>query len=158
MMRIQLADAADLPELANLFRQTVLVHGPQHYTVAQTKAWATLDPERFRQFIMGVTTFVAVDNTGILGFAGVGDDGHVASAYVHHNCLHQGIGSTLMTQILDHVRSLGLPRLYAEASEFSLGLFQKFGFQLDGTEVVDRHGVPFERYLVSLMLPSDHSP
>lgn len=151
-MPIQLANAADLPELATLFRQTVLAHGPQHYTIAQTQAWATIDPERFRQFILGVTTFVAVDDTGMLGFAGVGDDGHVASAYVRRDRLHQGIGSALITQVLDHAHSLGLPRLYGEASHFSLGLFQKFGFQLDGTEVVDRHGVKFERYLVSLTL------
>ncbi|MDA0266577.1 MAG: GNAT family N-acetyltransferase [Cyanobacteria bacterium] len=156
-MRIQLAIAADLPELTDLFRQTVLAHGPQHYTAAQTQAWATLDPERFRQLILGVTTFVAVDDTGMLGFAGLGDDGHVASVYVRRDRLHQGIGTALLTQVLDHARSLGMARLYGEASHFSLGLFQKFGFQLDGTEAVDRQGVLFERYLVSLTLSRDNS-
>jgi putative acetyltransferase len=149
---MRLAQATDLPVLAALYRQTVLTHGPQHYTPAQTAAWAASsdDPEHFHQFILGVTTFVAEDTTGLLGFAGIGADGHVASAYVRHDCLHRGIGSALMTQILDHAHSLEIPRLYAEASAFSLGLFQKFGFQLDGTEVVDRQGVQFERYLVSL--------
>ena len=41
-----------------------------------------------------------------------------------------------------------MTRLYAEASEFSLGLFKKFSFRLYGTEIVNRQGVEFERYLM----------
>ena len=45
-----------------------------------------------------------------------------------------------------------MARLYAEASEFSLGLFKKFGFHVYDTEVVDRQGVQFYRHLVELNL------
>ena len=34
-MNIRAANASDLPELSELFRQTVLVNAPQHYTPAQ---------------------------------------------------------------------------------------------------------------------------
>lgn len=66
---------ADLPALAALFRDTVLVNAPQHYTAAQAEAWAAVDgaSPRFRQFILGVTTYVAVDDTSIVGFAGIGE-------------------------------------------------------------------------------------
>jgi putative acetyltransferase len=149
-MDIRLAKEADLSELAALFRQTVLVNAPKYYTPTQTTVWAASpdDAEQFHQFILGVNTFVTTDDTSILGFAGIGEDGHVASVYVRHDSLHQGIGSALMQAVLDYAQNHRIHRLYAEASEFSLGLFKKFGFQLYDTELVDRHGVQFTRYLV----------
>lgn len=149
-MDIRTAIEMDLPALATLFRETVLTNGPQHYSPAQVEAWAAVDAAspRFHQFILAVTTYVAEDDTAILGFAGIGDDGYVASAYVRHDSLHQGIGSLLLQAVLAHARSKQIQRLYAEASEFSLGLFQKFGFSQYATEVVDRNGVQFTRYLV----------
>lgn len=153
-MIVRLATASDLPDLAALYQQTVLVHAPQHYSPAQTKVWADFasDADSFRQFILAVTTFVAIDNTGILGFAGIDEDGHVASVYVRQDCIRQGVGSTLMQAVLDYARADHISRLSAEASEFSLGLFEKFGFRLYDTEVVDRRGVVFSRYLVELTL------
>ena len=149
-MQIRTAEAADLLELATLFQETVLKQGRQYYTNEQTQAWAasTLDRDSFQYFILGVTTYVAYDATGILGFAGIGPDGRVASAYVRHDRLHQGVGSALMEQILAHAKCDRLPRLYSEASEFSVGLFNKFGFHQYDTEMVERHGVSFTRYLM----------
>jgi len=153
-MNFRLATESDLPDLAALYRQTVLVHAPQYYSPAQVKIWAgfALDTDPFRQFILAVTTFVAIDDTGILGFAGIGEDGHVASTYVRHDCIRQGVGSTLMQSVLDHARTHHILRLFSEASELSLGLFEKFDFRLYDTEVVDRQGVVFSRYLVELNL------
>jgi putative acetyltransferase len=152
MTTIRLAQASDLPELTALYRQTVLANAPEHYTPAQTQIWASFaaESEPFRQFILGVTTYVLVNNSGIVGFAGIGEDGHVASTYVRHDRIHQGLGSTLMQVLLNHARQKGIGRLYSEASEFSLGLFKKFGFRCYATEVVDRQGVQFQRYLVEL--------
>lgn len=153
-MNIRTAIEMDLPALATLFRETVLANGPQHYSPAQVEAWAAVDAAspRFHQFILGVTTYVAEGDTAILGFAGIGDNGYVASTYVRHDCLRQGVGSLLMQAVLAHAQEKQIQRLYAEASEFSLGLFQKFGFSQYDTEVVDRNGVQFTRYLVERVL------
>ena len=149
-MNLRIADELDVPELANLFRQTVLTHATQHYTPAQVEAWAAsaTDLEQFRQFILNATTYVLEDDTGILGFAGIKADGHVASTYVRQDCLHQGVGSMLMQTLLDHAREHHIERLYTEASEFSFGLFKKFGFHWYDTERVMRQGVEFKRYLM----------
>ena len=151
-MNIRLANESDLPALAALYYQTVLAHAPQYYTSAQTEVWAAFaaDLNHFRRFVLAVNTFVAADGSGILGFAGIGKDGHVVSAYVRSDRIHQGIGSALMEVVLAYAQSHHIHRLYAEASEFSLGLFKKFGFHHYDTEVVDRQGVQFERYLVEL--------
>jgi len=157
LIRIRRAQSSDVPALANLYRQSVLATAPQAYTPEQTTAWAAFatDFAPFQRFILGVTTYVAIaanEAQDIVGFAGIGATGHVASVYVHPDRARQGIGSLLMQRLLTHAHTHRLPRLYAEASEFSLGLFQKFGFRLYDTEVVVRQGVPFTRYLVEYWL------
>lgn len=149
-MQIRQAQAADVPVLADLYRQSVITHGPAYYSPDQVEAWAAFgaDTPAFRQFILEPTTFMVEDETGIVGFAGIAEAGHVTAVYVRSDRLHQGIGSVLMQVVLDHAESHRIPRLYAEASGFSLGLFKKFGFQLYDREIVIRHGVQFERYLV----------
>ncbi|MGR3276661.1 N-acetyltransferase family protein [Acaryochloris marina NIES-2412] len=152
-MNVRCAQESDLPKLAALYRQTILVNAPEHYTHAQTQIWASFsrDADQFKQFILGVTTFVAEDDSGILGFAGIGEEGHVVSTYVRQDYLRRGVWSILM-QALEQACEFKLKRLYAEASAFSLGLFQKLGFQIYDMEVVDRQGVEFQRYLVELNL------
>lgn len=158
LMIVRPAKDSDVAELAHLYRQTVEVNAPQYYTPAQTQAWSAFasNLEAFRAFITGVTTYVAVDETQVLGFAGIGNDGHVLSVYVRYDSLGGGIGSALMQHLLQHAQTHSIQRLYAEASEFSLGLFQKFGFRLYETEQVERGGVKFHRYLVERLL--DYSP
>ncbi|HIK46901.1 MAG TPA: GNAT family N-acetyltransferase [Leptolyngbyaceae cyanobacterium M65_K2018_010] len=155
-MKIRLATETDLPTLARLYQQTVRVHAPAFYTPAQTAEWASFgaDSQRFRHFILGVTTYVAEEATGLLGFAGFSGRGHIASVYVRHDWVRRGIGSRLLARVLSQAQQQGITRLYTEASEFSLGLFQKFGFSLYDTEWVDRGGVQFERYLLErIQLP-----
>lgn len=112
--------------------------------------WASFasDTENFQKFILNATTFIATDERGILWFAGIVEDGHVTATYVRSDLIRQGIGSILMEKILESAHLHKIRRLYAEASEFSLGLFQKFGFCIYDTEIVDRQGVLFRRYLV----------
>ncbi len=154
MLKIRPAVPADVPSLATLFHETVMTHGPQHYTEEQTLAWAasTLDLEAFQQFILGVQTYVAEAADEVVGFGGLGKDGHIASLYVHQAYLGQGIGTAILNHLIEQAKRDLLPRLYAEASEFSMGLFQKLGFQQYDTEVVTRLGVTFTRYLMQCQL------
>lgn len=149
-MNIRIGEESDIPALSELYQTTVLAVAPQRYSPEQTQAWASLalDIDSFRQFILTATTLIAEDETGILGFAGIAQDGHVTAVYVKSDRIRQGIGSTLMQEILEYAHLYKIKRLYAEASEFSLGLFQKFGFHIYDFEIVDRKGVKFKRYLV----------
>lgn len=147
---IRLAKTADVPQLAQLFYETVIRNGAQHYTEAQTQAWANFarDQTAFAQFVTAATTFLIEEDNALLGFAGIAADGHVTAVYVRGDRLGQGIGSQLMETLLNYAETQDLQRLYAEASEFSLGLFLKFGFQQFDVEVVEREGVEFQRYSV----------
>lgn len=147
---VRRAIEADLPALAELYTHSVVTVGPKVYTPEQVRMWASspCDAEAFRRLILGVTTFVAQSAGRPVGFCGVADDGHIASLYVHGDHVRQGIGSQLLRAALDHARAREMGRLYTEANPFSKPLFEKFGFEVYGTERVDRGGVTFERYLM----------
>ncbi|WP_353930746.1 GNAT family N-acetyltransferase [Okeanomitos corallinicola TIOX110] len=152
-LNIRIAEASDVPALAELYQTTVLEIAPQKYSPEQTQMWASfaVDTAIFQEFILKATTFIATDETEIVGFAGIAENGRVTATYVRKDRIRQGIGTILMEEIIKYAYNQKMPHLYAEASEFSLGLFQKFGFYIYDTEIVSRHGVEFQRYLVELI-------
>jgi putative acetyltransferase len=150
-MHIRLANQADVVALGAIFRSAAEVVGPEAYSPAQVAVWSSFpeNQDAFRAFILAATTFVAVEESQLLGFCGVEDDGRVASLYVRGDRGREGIGSKLLAKAISHAQTSNISRLYAEASVFSRPLFLKFGFVDTGTEVVQRGEVDFKRYLVA---------
>ena len=149
-MIIRVAVKSDLPELAKLYTHSVQALAPQHYSKKQVIVWASFasEGEAFEKFILEPTTFVAQRFGRLWGFSGITGEGHIASLYVHGERTRQGIGSRLLEFVLVYARIHQMGRLYSEASEFSLPLFEKFGFEKYSTEKVVRNGVQFSRYLM----------
>lgn len=151
--RLRTATAADVPALAALYRDAARACGPSAYTPAQVAAWAsTADLPRFRAFVLGPETLVLEDDTGLVGFAGWRPDGHVASLYVRPDRMRQGHGQRLLAEVIARARRARLHRLHTEASAFSRPVFERAGFVLVGTEVVERGGVTFQRPCLALDL------
>lgn len=153
-LSIRTATAADIAALAQLFTHTVETIGPQFYSPEQVQAWAKTpaDSEKFQRFILEVTTFVAVLEGQIVGFAGVAETGYLATLYTHSDYQRRGIGSRLLEAVLEYAQAHQIGRLYTEASEFSKPLFEKFGFAVYEIEQVNRDGVWFNRSLMQRWL------
>lgn len=149
---IRIATESDVEPLGELFVDAIRTAGPQSYTPPQVESWAAsvCDRARFRAFILNPTTFFAVDQTGPIGFCGIEDNGHIASVYLRGDRQRRGIGTRLIQHVLELATERRMARLYAEASEFSLPLFLKMGFQTVGTETVELNGEFFVRHLVEL--------
>jgi len=141
---------ADAPALAALFAAAVRAAGPAHYTPEQVDAWAAAadDPRAFHARLLRHETLVAEDDTGPIGFAGLAPDGHVTALYVRPDRMRRGVGRALLGAVLARAAARGIGRLYAEASAFSLPLFERAGFTVERVEVVERGGVRFERHRV----------
>jgi putative acetyltransferase len=140
---------ADLQSLRAIYADAVQSVGPIAYSPDQVKVWRAFAGEAdFAAFILRNNTYLAVIDDLVVGFCGVADDGHVVSIYVRPGWFGQGIGSCLLSAVLElHPEPIS-GRYYAEASIFSLPLFERFGFRQTGSERVDRYGVTFERFLV----------
>jgi putative acetyltransferase len=149
-VRLRTATEQDVPALAELYAGSVLALGPEHYTDAQVASWASFasDTDAFRRFVIEPTTFIAQDDTGVLGFCGIFDDGHIASLYVRPDRARLGIGTRLLEAALDYATLHHIEFVNAQASRLSQPLFLKLGFRTVRSEVAQRDGVGFERYLV----------
>jgi putative acetyltransferase len=149
-MRIREATEADAPALAVLFADAVRAAGPARYTPTQVDAWAAAadDPRALYARLLRHETLVAEDETGPIGFAGLAPDGHVTALYVRPGRMRRGVGTALLDAVLARAAARGFGRLYAEASLFSLPLFERAGFVVTDVETVERRGVRFERHRV----------
>jgi putative acetyltransferase len=149
-MHLRTATEADVPALADLYAGSVLALGPQLYDGDQVASWAAFasDTDGFRRFVLEPTTFVAEDESGIVGFCGIFDDGHIASLYVRPDRARRGVGTRLLEAALDYATRHGIEFVNAHASRLSHPLFLKFGFTTVRSEIAQRNAVGFERYLV----------
>ena len=69
-----------VPALRRLYDAAVRALGPARYAPDAVASWAAFShDDRFRAFILDAHTLVAEDATGPVGFAGVDDEGLVAS-------------------------------------------------------------------------------
>lgn len=151
-MKLRRVEEGDLEALARLYRESVRAEAPGHYGEAQIEVWASF-PEReedFRAFVLDPHTLVAEDESGIVGFGGLYEDGHLASLYVRSDRTRHGVGTALLSALLEQGELEGIETFRTEASEMSRGLFERFGFVLDSVEVVERGGEAIPRYRMVL--------
>ena len=64
-----------------------------------------------------------------VGIGGLEKKGRISSLFVSPGCMRRGIGSALLTRLLEEAESRNMGQLRTEASEFSKALFEKFGFE-----------------------------
>jgi putative acetyltransferase len=149
---VRRAGEEDLADLRALCRRSILGMGPSGYDSPQVEAWAafTDDEDAFTAFVLGNRTWVALRGGVPVGFAGLGEDGYVASLYVDPGFARRGIASALLRHLLETGRREGVVRFHAAASTVSLPVFRRFGFRVVTEEWVDRGGVSLLRYRVAL--------
>ena len=149
LIRLRRARDTDLQSLRMIYADAVRAAGPTAYTPDQVSVWSTFAGEvGFAAFILGVKTYLTVIDEQVVGFCGIADDGHVASIYVRPDRFGKGIGSRLLLAALRRHPEPTSGRYRAEASLFSLPLFERCGFRQTGSERAGRQGAAFERFLV----------
>ena len=113
-MEIRHAAETDLVELIELYRDAIQVQGAEHYSQEQLEAWANSATEdSFQRFILSPITYVAVDDTGPLGFCGYETNGHIASLYIRSDSSGKGIATALVGHMLDEARAHGIRKFFA---------------------------------------------
>lgn len=141
------ARESDVAEMARIYAASIRELGPEYYSPEGIEAWAASAEEAgFPDFILGPYTLVAEDASGLVGFAGMEETGRIASLFVRPDRARQGVASQLLEALL---RRPEVPRrLWTQASELSRPLFERFGFTVAETEVVERRGAELVRYVM----------
>jgi GNAT superfamily N-acetyltransferase len=146
---IRSAVGADARHFAAIFRDAIEV-GATEMTPAERAAWASSaeDELAFGRRMLRHCLWVAELRERVVGFTTLERDGRIGMLYVAGEAQRRGIGRALLAAAESEAREQGLARLYAEASRFSRGTFEKAGFEKVGFEVVERRGERFEHHLM----------
>jgi putative acetyltransferase len=124
------------------------------YTAEQVQAWAPpdLDMALWQKKIRGINPFVAVLNDEPVGYADVQSNGYIDHFFVSGNHSRRGIGSILMTRILEEASSLGLCALTSDVSRTAQPFFARFGFAIVEQRRPEVRGIVIPNALMSRKL------
>jgi putative acetyltransferase len=131
-VRIRKYHPRDAAYLAVIFYHSVRQVGCRHYSASQVEAWAPLrgDPSGWnKRALDGRVTIVAVDDDDKpIAYGDLETDGHIDHLYSSPEAVGTGAASAIYDNLEQHARELGLTKLYVEASEGALRLFEHKGF------------------------------
>ena len=121
---------ADAPQLAEIFRSSILELTGDDYGTAQQEAWAAAadDEAAFAARLAGRLTLVGLLEGSPAAFAALEEPGHLDMLYVHPAAAGQGLGSLLIEALEKLAAARGATRLTADVSDSAEQLFRRRGF------------------------------
>jgi putative acetyltransferase len=120
----------DEADLSRVFQSSIRELGCLDYTTEQIEAWAgaTLNFELWVERIRGLKPFV-VEIDGVIGaYADLQIDGYIDHFFVAGKYPRQGLGSMLMSHIIENAIVKGITTLTADVSMNAQNFFTRFGF------------------------------
>lgn len=141
---------SDATDLATIFYNAVRRIGGRHYNRNQVDAWAPMvgDPSGWNSRASdGRLTLVAVDKDDRpVAYGDLETNGHIDHLYSSPEVEGTGVASAIYDHLERHARERGQSRLYVEASECALALFEHKGFRRLGRNEFSLRGVMIHNY------------
>ncbi len=134
MFSIRPATISDIPELSELYKNTVLSVNRKDYTAKEVEDWASCgDDLAHLQELFDEQHFIAAENekSQIVGFASINDTGYMHSLFVHKDFQHQGIATLLYGALEKYAIEKGAEKITSEVSITAKPFFEKQGFVVD---------------------------
>ena len=121
---------ADAPILVAIFRASIEELTEEDYNPAQQDAWASAadDEELFGERLGSQLTILATLEGSPVGFVSLKGGKLIDMLYVHPVVAGQGVGALLYDAIEKLAAARGASHLSVDASDTSLGFFQRRGF------------------------------
>ena len=141
MITIRKFKIGDEDGMWNVFYSSIHQVCSSNYTDEQIQAWAPddLDPSIWVSKMQSIKPFVAVLGEKIIGYADLQNDGKIDHFFVHGDHQAQGVGSSLMTNIIEN--GVNKDKLYSEVSHTAKPFFEKCGFKVIKVQQVNMRGV-----------------
>lgn len=138
----------DLPEISELFFNTVHTVCAQDYTKEQLSAWAPdfTSYYSWQKSFEGRTVLLACFGEKILGFGDIAPTGYLDRFYIHRDFQGKGIGSKLLRRLESSVSGKDIT-LYASIT--ARPFFEKMGYRTVSENYAVRDGITLKNYLMS---------
>ena len=97
-------------------------------------------------------TLVAEENSEVVGFAELEENGHLDTFYLRKDAVGRGVGGLLYRAVEEEAYSLGLARIFTEASITARPFFERRGFRVLREQTVQRQGVGLTNFVMEKSL------
>lgn len=131
---IRIAQQSDIPELRDLFQDTVLMINRHDYSQEEVEDWASCgsDLSKWGKMINTHYFIVAVNQLSqIVGFSSITSEGYLHSMFVHKDFQGKGIATQLLREIERHAIASGITRITSEVSITARPFFEKHGYKVE---------------------------
>jgi len=149
-------EADDVPELAQLFYDAIHGIAALDYSEEQVRAWAPEVPqaEQFAAWACdGRLLLVAVDDDGDpIAFGDLEPNGHLDHLFCRPDHAGTGVAGLICARLEEQGRTLGLDRIYVEASEPARRFFSRRGYRLVMRRDFRIRDVPIHNYEMEMLL------
>ncbi|MFN6453342.1 MAG: GNAT family N-acetyltransferase [Nostoc sp. EfeVER01] len=141
-MRVRIYEMPDTQQIMKLFYDTIHEVNIHDYTEEQVAAWApaNMDIEVWIKSLGSKFTYVAEEQDKIIGFGELKANGHIDRFYCHKDFQRKGVGKKILEQIELKAHSLGVEKLFTEASITAKPFFESQGFIVIKKQEVERRG------------------
>ncbi|MEM6262898.1 MAG: GNAT family N-acetyltransferase [Bacteroidota bacterium] len=148
MPRIVMATPEDLPKILDLFRESVIQSGVEHYTSAQLAAWSSSADNlpRWQQKVQEDQFLLALEGTQLQGFASLKSPDYLDLMYVAPTSQRLGVASSLLAAIEDRAKKHGITVLKSDVSRVARPFFEHKGFCIVKAQQVERKGEWLENF------------
>ncbi|WP_278970508.1 GNAT family N-acetyltransferase [Phocaeicola barnesiae] len=128
------ATPTDIPELKELFRNTVLAVNIRDYTAEEVADWAFCGnrPGRWEELFATLHFIVAVNTEDVIvGFTSIRSDGYLHSMFIHKDHQGKGIATALLQRIESYAKEQGICEITFEVSKTARPFFERQGYTVE---------------------------
>ncbi|MFZ9387262.1 MAG: GNAT family N-acetyltransferase [Chitinophagaceae bacterium] len=140
----------DLPEMQQLFAETIMYVCRNEYTPRQTEVWASgaEDKSRWNDIIEKQFVLLARLDSRLVGFASLEHENHIDLLYIHKDHQRQGLALALYSRLESEAIRLGQKMLTADVSITAVPFFKRIGFQILREKTAILQGVELTNYIM----------
>ncbi len=129
-LTIKTATKRDLPEIRQLFKDSILNVAIRDYSDQEVAEWSKTsdNEERWLSLIENQRVLLALNNETIVGFISLKDHEYLDFLYVHYEFQRKGVAQFLYNRLEQLAIGLGAQELISDVSKTANPFFTKNGF------------------------------
>ncbi|MCS4301727.1 GNAT family N-acetyltransferase [Chryseobacterium sp. BIGb0232] len=138
----------DLPEMLQLFKDTITTVCNKDYNTDQLEAWKSGadNQERWEKVISKQYILIAESENKMAGFCTLDQGNYIDLLFIHKDYQHQGIASKLYRLIEKEALQQNQKFLTADVSKTAKPFFERMNFKIIQEQIVSVKGVDLVNY------------